>query len=346
LVEEQRTNLLFYSSELDNAARWGRTSVSVYPNATVAPDGTLTADEVIDLNTTSASLIFQTIGSASQIATYSATVYLKAGVSTDNTCTFNVYTQGEPENNIYVDFSTGTISGGGTNLVSSNIDSVGSGWYRVTIIYNSLSSGASLLFRVWPNNRSRSGINRPNTGSVYIWGAQLEQGSFPTSYIATSGSTATRNADSAEMTGTNFSSWYRQDEGTLYSEISRVAITSDQFTWPTVRITDDNSNRSFNTFTSGSGQFFTSTDSNILLAQNNVNNLKFVIATDRLTVSADSSEISLATDDFAFSVSTTPTKLEIGRGATSTVDRSGYIKKIAYYPKRLPDATLQDLTEE
>jgi hypothetical protein len=53
------------------------------------------------------------------------------------------------------------------------------------------------------------------TSGLYLWGAQLEVGAFPTSYIPTIGSTRTRAADNASITGKNFSSWYRQDEGTV-----------------------------------------------------------------------------------------------------------------------------------
>jgi hypothetical protein len=51
--------------------------------------------------------------------------------------------------------------------------------------------------------------------TMFIWGAQLEAGSFVSSYIPTGASTATRNADSAIMTGNNFSSWYSLQSGTL-----------------------------------------------------------------------------------------------------------------------------------
>ena len=53
----------------------------------------------------------------------------------------------------------------------------------------------------------------------YIWGAQLEQGAFPTSYIPTSGSTVTRAADNAKITGTNFTDFYNQTEGTILQNL-------------------------------------------------------------------------------------------------------------------------------
>ena len=51
---------------------------------------------------------------------------------------------------------------------------------------------------------------------------QMEQGAFPTSYIPTSGSTVTRSSDIATITGTNFSSWYNQTEGTFYAEADTI----------------------------------------------------------------------------------------------------------------------------
>jgi hypothetical protein len=47
---------------------------------------------------------------------------------------------------------------------------------------------------------------------------QLEQGAFATSVIPTSGTAATRAADVASISGSNFSSWYRQDEGTVFAD--------------------------------------------------------------------------------------------------------------------------------
>ena len=61
------------------------------------------------------------------------------------------------------------------------------------------------------------------TSGIYLWGAQLEEGAFPSSYIPTTTAAATRSADVASITGTAFSGWYRQDEGTFYGEATGLS---------------------------------------------------------------------------------------------------------------------------
>ena len=67
---------------------------------------------------------------------------------------------------------------------------------------------------------------RGSTTDFYIFGAQMEVGSFSTSYIPTSGSTVTRAADVAEITGTNFTSFYNESEGTVFVETSTPLETN------------------------------------------------------------------------------------------------------------------------
>jgi len=63
------------------------------------------------------------------------------------------------------------------------------------------------------------------TSGIYIWGAQLEAGAFATSYIPTTTTSLTRNADVVSMTGTNFSSWYNQTAGAF-------VVGFDMAAWP------------------------------------------------------------------------------------------------------------------
>jgi hypothetical protein len=77
------------------------------------------------------------------------------------------------------------------------------------------------------NNSNDTSYSGDGTSGIYVWGAQLEAGAFPTSYIPTTASTVTRSADTATMTGTNFSSWYNQSEGTFFTSVkSSYGFTS------------------------------------------------------------------------------------------------------------------------
>ena len=87
------------------------------------------------------------------------------------------------------------------------------GWYKcIFTINDTIGETAEWQIGNW------SFDNVDGTNGFYIWGMQVEAGSFPTSYIPTSGSELTRSDDVAQITGDNFSSWYNQSEGTIYAK--------------------------------------------------------------------------------------------------------------------------------
>jgi hypothetical protein len=207
LVEEQRTNLLVRSEEFDTT--WTPTRASVTANTTLAPNGTATADSLIEDSTASAShFLSQTVTFAA--GSYTFFCYLKANTRSavrlicfDNTTTFAVY----------FDMSTGTVgstTGGATGSISLMAD----GWYRCSITFTAAAgTGYARVGLAVAGSQSYTG---DGTSGIYIWGAQLEAGAFPTSYIPTTTAAVTRSADVASITGSAFSSWYRQDEGTFF----------------------------------------------------------------------------------------------------------------------------------
>jgi hypothetical protein len=168
---------------------------------------------------------------------------------------------------------------------------------------------------------------------------------FASSYIKTEGSQVTRSADAASMTGANFSSWYRADEGTLYGEgaqlqgavTNRMSFISDGTVSNYIA---NNINASAN-------------NSGAVLA----NGVAQVSLGDSLAQSGVfyRQAIAYAVNDFAFTrngaaVSTDSSgivpvvnTLGIGNLLTTTTG-SGHIRKIAYYPKRLADAEIVALT--
>ncbi len=172
---------------------------------------------------------------------------------------------------------------------------------------------------------------------------QLEQGAFATSVIPTTTAAATRNADAASMTGTNFSSWYSSTQGALYGEYS--AVTSGIRT--ICAINDSTANESIRLRTDGTNPLFTITDGGS--DQANI---------DAGTVASNTFYKftgAFAVNDFAASISggavvtdtsgtlPTVTQLLIGNSSSSNY-LNGTIRKIAFYPTRLSNAQLQALT--
>ncbi len=217
LVEEQRTNLLTYSEQFDNAP-WSRGNTTVEPNSCIAPDGQSTADKLVVNGVSSNHSVYRAIASTS--GTYTASIYLKkAGYSRvrlylNDSVTGDTY--------IVVDLDTETITNSAVNgswsANSSSLTKCANGWLRLSVT-GTQGAGTSVAFILAIQNNAGSGTYQGDGYSgIYVWGAQLEAGALPTSYIKTEASQVTRAADSASMTGANFSSWYRQDEGTIFVE--------------------------------------------------------------------------------------------------------------------------------
>ena len=190
LIEESRTNLLGYSSDFSNAA-WTKFTSTITADTIIAPDGTLTGDTFT--TTVIAHALYEAITvTASTVYTFSW--YAKLSTLTPKYCVYN---------------QTGSADIIAPSLYPTGT-SVGNGWFRYSATFT--TPVGCVTARIYPLRDSGT------TGDIYIWGAQLEAGSFATSYIPTVASTVTRATDNASMTGTNFSSWYNQAQGSFYCD--------------------------------------------------------------------------------------------------------------------------------
>jgi len=220
LIEEQRTNLLTYSEQFDNAY-WGKDGTAVTPNAATAPDGTLTAGLLYTITSGIAS-VYSNLGTVSS-AFYTTTVYLKSAGFT----WASVY---GPQGNISAFFNliAGTVGTVGAGLTAS-ISSVGNGWYRCSVTQTATYAS----FYVLPADANGTLTSTASgTSGIFIWGAQLEQGSFPTSYIPTTTAAVTRATDAASITGANFSSWYNQSAGAIFMDYKRSLYVGNGYPIP------------------------------------------------------------------------------------------------------------------
>ena len=180
LLEDTRTNLLLQSNDVSNAA-YTATAITVAANSTTAPDGTLTAAKATITNTASNNLF--------QYAT---------GIYAGQTLTVSFYAKADLAMTLQSHL-TDSIAG---QFFNSSLTTT---WQRFTytMLQSATSTGTGFFIS----------LNTNSTTPFYIWGVQLEVGTFATSVIPTTASQVTRNADVAIMTGTNFSNWYNASEG-------------------------------------------------------------------------------------------------------------------------------------
>ena len=199
LLEKQSTNIALYSEQFDNAA-WDKINVTVTANNITSPDGTINADKI---EYTNANNYFITYSTNNQNTSYTISAYAKKG-------TTNLFSLREVfyfGSTARFDLTNGSIVSDTTG--TAKIENVGNGWYRCSIT-QAYTSGQT--------NVHWSFDNRTSTGNLYLWGAQIEAGSYPTSYIPTTSATATRLADSCSKTG--ISSLIGQTSGSMFIDFN------------------------------------------------------------------------------------------------------------------------------
>lgn len=354
LMEEQRTNLLTYSEQFDNAAWVKQGTVpnnsTVLANASVAPDGTLTADKLIEMPSAAGSGMhgiyrFYTVPSGAITLSF----YAKAAER--YIVCLSAYEGSVPANPVgaYFNLSTGAVTSTSGLTTNATITPVGNGWYRCTV--SGVSAGTASSWSVDPVQVSgQSSYTGDGTSGIYIWGAQLEVGAFPTSYIKTEASQATRAADSAAMTGSNFSSWYRLDEGTIYCEAEYFGPNNaDATTTGIVTLGDGTSSNFLSLVVKTDNKSSRASFANELIANTSSNSyIENTVA--KFTIGYKNLDCVFSKDGGVLtgnnSINTIPfNQLVIGAYyMTSSRRLNGRIKRISFYPKRVSNTNDQALT--
>ena len=341
LIEDARTNLILQSDNFSTT--WTPSQASVISNIIVSPDGTVNGDKLVEDATNNAHQITQNVTVATTTV-YTMSCYMKAGERTTGMLRAAATGVLSASQAFIYNLSAGTAaswSGSSTGTITA----VGNGWYRCTMTLPATIGAGTLTYQI----RTFSGSDiytGDGYSGIYIWGAQIEAGAFATSYIATVASTVPRNADSAVMTGTNFTSWFNPNEGTMYGE--GIATTSTGMFPAFSQLSDGtNTNSILHGFiTSGVGGWEVTTS-----GVSQVAIFPTVSTTRRKSAGV------YKVNDFAvcFNGGTVGTdasgtvpvcnRLQIGSivvGTTSVFN--GTISKIAYYDVRLTNAQLQALT--
>ncbi|MCE2725070.1 MAG: hypothetical protein LW865_17620, partial [Betaproteobacteria bacterium] len=343
LVEEQRTNLFQQSEDFSNAY-WVKTNSSILSNSATSPDGNNTADKIVEDTSNNAHYIQKTLGGAS--ATYSLSIYAKAG---GRNWILLGWWDGAANRNAYFNISSGSV-GTISGSVSTSIVSVGNGWFRCTVTH---TSAISVMYTQCATSDGVSSYTGDGTSGVFIWGAQLEAGAFPTSYIPTTSASATRSADVCQITGSDFSSFWNASEGSFVAEFDNATPSSGPSWYPMIFAASDAATNAKRMFffgeipTNNFGWLVSDgTTASKISPTPYIGNTTPV--TSAMCYKLNDLGISLnggaVLTDLSQPMPTGIDRLQIGHNASANT-LCGHIARLRYFKKRLPNATLQLLSE-
>ena len=343
LVEEQRANLLLYSA-CDSNWPSGGFGTATY-NLGLSALGVFSGVQVASSGQNWHS-IYRTGINLTASTVYAFTLFYRAGTSGRVRLTFrnNGTVTETVVNGLAGNLSVSAQFAGSAAILSQYLCSDGL-TYVVTGTYTPNGTNVDHWLRIGPDS-TVSGQ------TVIALGAQLEAGAFPTSYTPTTTATVTRSADVASITGANFSSWYRQDEGTVFASARTNATHGGVNSFPRIHAISDGTNdnviqnyyRVLSSYTDAGYGVTTLTVAQASFDTNNERN-------------GQSQSTAYANNDFAFAVNgslvstdntgTVPTvsQLRLGARGTGLGPLNGTIRRLTYWPSRLPNTTLQEITQ-
>ena len=352
LIEESRTNSLQHSANFKNTTSsnyWeNQSTTSVTVDQTTSPDGGVNAD-LLTTSTASFDCYARRNNNYTGLTQYTYSIFVKQGPSGHRYVGIYIgvgisalqFPFFDFNNPTVVQIPSGTMVG---TINSTRVDAYSNGWYRVSVTFTTPSTPVTQYAGVYIST-SNGTLPASSTAGLdaYIWGAQLELGAFPTSYIPTTTASVVRSADVCSITGSAFTSFYNQSEGTVLTDSIPAAVAG---TVTIFSLSNGTANeRWLNRFAQNEQVVVTSagTESGLdainpvagqrykVLAAGKVND--FAMSINGLAAITDTSQPMPVVD-------------RAGIGSTTAVTSSGAmtIASIRYYKKRLSNAKIQALS--
>lgn len=353
LIEESRTNLLQYSEIFNEAASsnyWdSATANAVTSNQTTSPDGAATADLLTTSTTSFDCFVRRTINWVGSTQ-YSYSIFLKRGPSNYRYVGLYIgagitgalqYPYFDFDNPTTVQIPSGTMVG---TINSTRVDAYPNGWYRVSVTFTTAATPVTTYGGVYVSTSNGTLSSTPTAGlDCYIWGIQLELGSFPTSYIPTTTASVVRSADVCSITGSDFTSFSSTVGFTALCNFSLLATATAGAMAP-IAVNQSAANGVFlykGITSSDLTVYHVSANASIgSVTANFTHKAAMAYDGDSVVGVLSGGSVSVETGSTALSF----TGMTIGSNRSSAHQMSGHIAAIRYYKKRLPDAKLQALT--
>jgi hypothetical protein len=210
LLEKQSTNLQRYSEDVTNATYWSLGNITATANTTTSPDGTINADSIIETTANARHELY------SESISFSGSNAVSFFIKANGRQYISVLSGGDPSfGGVTYDVVNGVITS--TQGTTATISAMGNGWYKCT--FTTTRTGTSQIYWCFRTTGGSPGVETytgNGTSGFFIWGAQIEASSYPTSYIPTTSASATRVADSCFKTG--ISSLFGTNQGTFFMD--------------------------------------------------------------------------------------------------------------------------------
>lgn len=366
LYEPAATNLYNYSEQINT---YSLTGATVTANNTTSPDGTASADKLVEDTSTTHHDAHQTMASVTAGVPMTVSAFFKAAERSMVTLEF--VPSSSFTNSIaptaFFSLTTGTTANV-INMMTKDTSIIyyGNGWYRCSATVTPLTGGTLIC-----NLGMTAGLSNTATytgdgaSGLYIWGAQAETGNVATSYIATGATTVTRSEDvmsfptfasrqieKATISGANFNAFYNNDQGTLVTESMKKytldgnGVTvhiggSPHFAWQHGLY--QSAGTAIYGARYGDGGKLLSTVSYVRGTYDKIA-VSYNLSSGNITTRTNGSGAGAATDFLPNATSySAPTQLQIGRTDGSWY-MNGWIKNITYYPEEFTVSQLNNIT--
>jgi hypothetical protein len=349
LVEPAATNLIIQSENIN--ASWSPTNATPTQSTEETPDGDTTNKyiKLVDDGTGGTGGVYVRLNfTVTANTTYTASAFFKADQLAFSSIEANDY-DGSTDGRQFFGLSGAGSLGTASNLDDSKIEAYPNGWYRCSITWTQGAADTDFQMRfLVANSISAQTVDLDGTSSVFIWGIQLEEGPIATSYIPTSGSTVTRNADDINLTSA--SSLIGQTEGTLYVEVDWRLTTG--VVQRLLSISDGTANNRLEIYNSGTTVLRMLVDANNDEKTNQgedssgysgIQKIAFAYADTDFELYRNGSSISSDTTGSLAALATI-TDIDLGQSVGSGNQANMWIRAAALFTRRLSDAEAQALT--
>ena len=340
LIEGARTNLLLRSQEFDNAS-WTKLNATITANQVAAPDGTLTADLMTNDTTNGNHWVYGTGVTFANATTYTASIFVKyldhrwISLRSDFPAMYASF-----------DLLNGVVGSKDASITSYAMTALANGWYRCTITWTTTGAGGGNIVVQMANGDVTTSNSYAGTGTrVYLWGAQLEAASFPSSYIPTTTASATRAADVLTVSSPGVS--YPLS---LFAEFERVVDTgADEYQF---QVEVSSTERvGMNVGGGGSDNFVCSqVAGGVQVASPSVAGALALGTPYKTAIRSALNDVrsvrggTLSAQDTSAALPTTPTTIRFGAFNASSNQSFGYLRRAAIVNSAVNDAGLQSMT--